>query len=82
MALLLQVITLVISPSKSQKDACISIYNMSSTPLVVNPKTIAAVAKYLIHVDMRTCVTFKPREPTVMVQEAAWHVLPGLNSSE
>lgn len=57
-------------------------YKMSSTALVVNPKIIAAVAKNLIHVDMRAFVTFKPRKLTVMVQAAAWHVLPGLNSSE
>lgn len=60
LALLLQVIPLVISPSQSQKDASISIYNMSSTSLVVNPEIIGAVAENLIHVDMRTLCDLSP----------------------
>lgn len=46
---------------------------------MVNQKIIAAVAKNLIHVDVRSCVTLQTRMFTVMAQ--AQHILPGLNIS-
>lgn len=38
---------------------------MPSTSLVANQKITAAVAKNLIHVDVRSCVTLKARKFTV-----------------
>lgn len=81
LAFLLQAIASVISLSYSQNDACIRIHNMPSTSLAVNQKIIAAVTKNLIHVDVRSSVTFKTGKFTVMAQATAQCVLPGLNIS-